>query len=60
MKAVCGQGRTNYGGLRNVRPPIIDPHRKNNSRGVYGWVALLKREGELTEQRMNISIQISH
>ena len=24
-KAVCGLGRTNYGGLRNVRPPIIDP-----------------------------------
>ena len=24
-KAVCGQGRTNYGGLWNVRPPIIDP-----------------------------------
>ena len=24
-KAVCGVGRTNYGGLRNVRPPIIDP-----------------------------------
>ena len=23
-KAVCGLGRTNYGGLRNVRPPIID------------------------------------
>ena len=24
-KAVCGLGRTNYGGLRNLRPPIIDP-----------------------------------
>ena len=24
-KAVCDLGRTNYGGLRNVRPPIIDP-----------------------------------
>ena len=24
-EAVCGLGRTNYGGLRNVRPPIIDP-----------------------------------
>ena len=24
-KAVCVLGRTNYGGLRNVRPPIIDP-----------------------------------
>ena len=24
-KVVCGLGRTNYGGLRNVRPPIIDP-----------------------------------
>ena len=24
-KAVCGLGRTNYGGLQNVRPPIIDP-----------------------------------
>ena len=24
-KAFCGLGRTNYGGLRNVRPPIIDP-----------------------------------
>ena len=24
-KAVCGLGRINYGGLRNVRPPIIDP-----------------------------------
>ena len=23
--AVIGLGRTNYGGLRNVRPPIIDP-----------------------------------
>ena len=26
MEAVCGLGRTNYGGLQNVRPPIIDPH----------------------------------
>ena len=25
-KAVCGLGRTNYGGLWNVRPPIIDSH----------------------------------
>ena len=25
MKEVCGLGRRNYGGLRNVRPPIIDP-----------------------------------
>ena len=25
-KAVCGLGRTNYGGLRNVRPPVIDPY----------------------------------
>ena len=24
-KAVCGLGRTKYGGLRNVRPSIIDP-----------------------------------
>ena len=24
-KAVCSLGRTNYGGLRNVLPPIIDP-----------------------------------
>ena len=24
-KEVCGLGKTNYGGLRNVRPPIIDP-----------------------------------
>ena len=24
-KAVCGLQRTNYGGLQNVRPPIIDP-----------------------------------
>ena len=24
-KAVCGLRRTNYGSLRNVRPPIIDP-----------------------------------
>ena len=24
-KAVCGLGRTNYDGLRNVRLPIIDP-----------------------------------
>ena len=23
-KAICGLGRTNYGGLWNVRPPIID------------------------------------
>ena len=23
-KAVCGVGRTNYGGLRKVRPPIIE------------------------------------
>ena len=25
-KAVCILGRINYGGLWNVRPPIIDPH----------------------------------
>ena len=24
-KVVCGLGRTNCGGLRNARPPIIDP-----------------------------------
>ena len=24
-KVVCGLGRTNYGSLQNVRPPIIDP-----------------------------------
>ena len=24
-KAVGGLGRTNYGGLRNLRPPMIDP-----------------------------------
>ena len=24
-KVVCSLGRTNYGGLRNVQPPIIDP-----------------------------------
>ena len=24
-KAVCGLGRAYYGGLWNVRPPIIDP-----------------------------------
>ena len=24
-KAVCGPRRTNYGGLRNVRSPLIDP-----------------------------------
>ena len=24
-KAVCGLARTNYGGLRNMRPPTIDP-----------------------------------
>ena len=24
-KYVCGLGRRNYGGLRNVWPPIIDP-----------------------------------
>ena len=23
-KTVCDLGRTNYGGLRNVRPPLID------------------------------------
>ena len=26
MKVVCGLGRTNCGGLRNVQLPIIDPH----------------------------------
>ena len=25
-KDVCVLGRTNYGGLRNARPPLIDPH----------------------------------
>ena len=24
-KAICGLGKTNYGSLWNVRPPIIDP-----------------------------------
>ena len=28
-KAVCGLGRTNYGGLRNERPPIIDPLQRD-------------------------------
>ena len=29
MKAVCGLGRTNYGGLRNVRPPLLHT--------LFGW-----------------------
>ena len=26
-RVVCGLGRTNYGSLQNVQPPIVDPHK---------------------------------
>ena len=35
-KVVCGLRITNYGGLRNVRPPIIDPIHDCLSRDISG------------------------
>ena len=35
-KAVGGLGRTNYGGLRNLRPPVIDP--LNRTAVVIEWL----------------------
>ena len=31
--AVCGFEGTKYGGLRNVQPPIIDPHQPGRQKG---------------------------
>ena len=50
MKAVCGLGRTNYGGLRNVRPPIIDPPIAGEMRDpvILLTLSLLRREYEFS------------
>ena len=38
MKVVCGLGRTNYGGLLNMRPLIMDPREQ----GAFEGMQLLK------------------
>ena len=50
-KAVCGLGRTNYGGLRNVRPPIIDPPKSHSQSREYSLALLPK----FSRRKMNVS-----
>ena len=52
MKSVCALGKTNYSGLRNVRPPIIDPHLQTYAKTTSSPHALTAKDEGTPQKRL--------